>query len=155
MQKISKALLSILEEFNEKINAITIADLYAKPQPSKWSKIEILGHLVDSAQNNLRRFLCCQYESPVPLIVYDQDFWVNANGYHQASKDDVMALWILLNRRIAHVLSTMSPNYYKSLCNVGRHEPQLRTLKWLADDYLNHIKHHLDQILPGSFTNSQ
>ena len=76
MQIIIQELRHLVDEFSQKINALPDSELYAKPIPTKWSKIEILGHLVDSAQNNLRRFICGQYESIPPLIVYDQDFWV-------------------------------------------------------------------------------
>jgi hypothetical protein len=41
-----------------------------KPAPGKWSKKEIPGHLVDSANNNHQRFLRAQFED-VPAIFYD------------------------------------------------------------------------------------
>jgi len=50
-----------------------------KPSPSKWSKKELIGHLIDSAHNNLRRFIVAQYEEK-PLIKYAQDYWVLAAG---------------------------------------------------------------------------
>lgn len=43
-----------------------------KQYTSKWSKKEILGHLVDSAHNNLRRLIVTQYHKG-QKIVYDQD----------------------------------------------------------------------------------
>lgn len=38
----------------------------------KWSKKEILGHLIDSATNNHQRFVRCQFED-IPTITYDQN----------------------------------------------------------------------------------
>ena len=111
----------------------------------------MLGHLIDSAQNNLRRFVCGQYESTPPLIVYDQDFWVSANNYKTAKKDEIIQLWVLVNERICDILETMPKANYDKVCNTGRDQMQLRSLHWLADDYVKHMKHHLNQIIPGAF----
>ena len=45
-----------------------------KSAPGKWSKKEILGHLIDSATNNHQRFVRAQFED-TPFIIYDQDNW--------------------------------------------------------------------------------
>ena len=151
MQIIIQELRDLIQSYSEKINTISAPDFYAKPIPSKWSKIEVLGHLIDSAQNNLRRFVCGQYESTPPWIIYDQDFWVSANNYKKAKKESIVQLWKLLNERICDVLESMPASNYQKECNTGRDTEQLRTLQWLAEDYVKHMKHHLNQIIPGSF----
>jgi hypothetical protein len=151
MQIIIQEIREIVQDYSKKIGSISNENLVAKPIPTKWSKIEVLGHLTDSAQNNLRRFVCGQYESTPPWIVYDQDFWVNSNNYKSASKEHVIQLWSLLNERICYILKTMPPANYDKECNTGKEKPQLHSLKWLAEDYVKHLKHHLNQIIPGSF----
>jgi hypothetical protein len=151
MQIIIRELRVVIEEYRGKLAAIPDERFYAKPSPKKWSKIEVLGHLVDSAHNNLRRFICGQYEPAPPRIIYDQDFWVESNAYSNARKDDLIQLWLLLNQRIGTVLETMPEARYKNYCDTGKETPNLRSLEWLAEDYLKHLKHHLNQILPGSF----
>lgn len=151
MQIIIQELRDLVQAFGQKINAIPEQDFYSKPHPKKWSKIEVLGHLIDSAQNNLRRFICSQYESSPPRIIYDQDFWVASNQYSNAKKENIIQLWILLNDRIYEILKTMEVVQYNKECNTGKNTPQLHSLQWLADDYLKHMKHHLNQIIPGSF----
>jgi hypothetical protein len=138
-------------EYSSKISDLPEPEFSAKPLPHKWSKKEVLGHLIDSAQNNLRRFICGQYEPFPPHIVYHQDFWVYANAYGHAPKDDVIQLWRLTNERICEVLHTMPPENYARACNTSKDDVQLRTLEWLAEDYVKHTKHHLNQIIPGSF----
>ncbi len=134
-----------------KIASIPDQEFSAKPLPHKWSKKEVLGHLIDSAQNNLRRFVCGQYESAPPKITYDQDFWVNVNDYQSQSQKNVIALWQLINTQIATILSTMPASNYTLHCDTGKQTPQLRTLEWLAEDYVKHLKHHLNQVIAGSF----
>lgn len=147
MQQTIKDLQQIINEYVGKIESIPDAEFSAKPRADKWSKKEVLGHLIDSAQNNLRRFICSQYESEPPKITYQQDFWVKANGYQASSKNDVILYWRLINQRIADVLAAMPEDQYGKQCDTG----SLRTLSWLADDYVKHMKHHLNQIIPNSF----
>ncbi len=52
----------------------------AKPVPERWSKQEVLGHLIDSAMNNIRRLVVSQYE-PNQKMIYYQDQWVAAQNY--------------------------------------------------------------------------
>ena len=81
MEKTINEIRETVDAFSIKIGMIPEVELSAKSSPSKWSKIEVLGHLIDSAHNNLRRFICGQYESSPPKIIYEQDFWVRANDY--------------------------------------------------------------------------
>jgi hypothetical protein len=151
MQIIIHELRELVQNYSQKINAIPDHDFFAKPNPLKWSKIEVLGHLIDSGQNNLRRFICAQHEPTPPWIVYNQDFWVAANNYRNAKKEDIIQLWALVNDRICEVLTTMAQGDYHKECNTGIETPQFHSLEWLAQDYVKHLKHHLNQILPGSF----
>jgi hypothetical protein len=147
MKSTVEELRNILDIYTEKISNISESEFSAKPLPNQWSKQEVLGHLIDSAQNNLRRFICGQYESIPSKIVYDQDFWASANGYQQMKKEDVMALWKLINERIAAVLEKMPKQSYTKQSQTS----ELHTLQWLAEDYVKHLKHHLNQIIAGSF----
>ena len=106
MEKVYNELSAVLAEFAQKFSQIPEVEFSTKPSLTKWSKKEVVGHLIDSAQSNLRRFVVGQYEDR-PNIVYSQDFWVQANGYNQTKKEDVIALWRLINLQIATVLKNM------------------------------------------------
>lgn len=151
MKKVTEELQRIVAEYSAKISAIPEKEFSAKPLPNKWSKKEVLGHLIDSAHNNLRRFICGQYESTPPHIIYEQDFWVSANVYVQARTEHVVQLWQSINERICDVLNAMPLASYSKTCNTGRKAEQLHSLEWLAEDYVKHMKHHLNQIIPDSF----
>lgn len=151
MKNVTRELSELTSEYTGKFNAIHDSEFSNKPLPNKWSKKEVVGHLIDSAQNNLRRFIVAQYETQAPYIVYEQDFWVNANGYQQMKKEEVITLWRLVNERICNVLNAMPESNYEKQCNTGDSEVQLHSLQWLAEDYIRHMKHHLNQIIPGSF----
>jgi hypothetical protein len=62
-------------------------------------------------------------------------------------KNEVIQLWRLINLRIGEVLSNMPEKNYSKECDTGT----LHTLAWLAEDYNKHLRHHLNQIISGSF----
>ena len=147
MQKIIDELNSLVIEYPEKFKQISEEEWSAKPDPKKWSKKEIIGHLVDSAQNNIRRFIVGQYETK-PHIVYYQDNWVAMQDYQNYSTPELIQLWKLLNKHICVILKNMSKENYERLCNTGEEKEELHTLEFLATDYVRHHLHHLKQILP-------
>lgn len=150
MQASIKELSQLLTDVAPRLSKIPEVEFSAKPLSHKWSKKEVIGHLADSAHNNLRRFIVGQYEVN-PKIVYDQDFWVTQNQYQQARQQDVILLWVSLNQRIIAVWSAMPRENYLRTCDTGKNEVSLRTLEWLATDYVKHMKHHIDQVMPGTF----
>lgn len=151
VKQVAAELRLMITTYSTAFTALQEEDFAAKPTPEKWSKKEIVGHLIDSAQNNLRRFIVGQYESTPPHIVYDQNFWVKANNYQSMTSLDVIVMWMLVNFRISEILENMPEENYKKQCNTGKGAPQLYTLEWLAEDYVKHMKHHINQVIPGSF----
>jgi len=116
-----------------------------KPTPNKWSKKEIIGHLIDSAQINLQRFVRCTYEENFRLT-YEQVEWVIAQHYQKADIHDLLDLWTLLNRQIIRVWENYPPERLTARCDNSKQEPNLQTVEWLANDYVEHLLHHLKQI---------
>lgn len=151
MKAIVEDLNSVVGGFQQKLGSFSEADLRTKSRPDKWSRIEVIGHLIDSAHSNLRRFVVGQYADTPPHIIYEQNFWVAANDYQHAPTETIIRLWGLMNQRIAAVLSQMPEANYDKQVDTGRDERSLHTIEWLAADYVKHMKHHLNQVIPGSF----
>jgi DinB superfamily len=149
MKKVAEELTRITEDFTKKISAISESDFSAKPFTNKWSRKEVVGHLIDSAENNLRRFICGQYEVPAPKIKYQQEFWVAVNQYQTIPSKEVIENWRLINLKICRVLQQMPIENHSKTCDFG--DGKFLTLEWLAIDYVKHLKHHINQIIPNSF----
>jgi hypothetical protein len=119
--------------------------LLQKPAPGKWSKQEILGHLIDSAINNLKRFTDTQYfPQPYTVIRYNQDELVAINRYQQLPLEHLLQLWVILNKQVAQVISHIPAD--KLSYTVIIPSGDSKTLEWLAIDYVEHMEHHLKQI---------
>jgi hypothetical protein len=133
---------AIIDQHLPALQAMLKEKMAYKPSPNKWSKKEILGHLIDSAQNNIRRFIVAQYEDS-PHIVYKQDNWVELSDYQNYDLNDLVNLWHLLNKHLVVILKNMQPEMLKRTCKTESDH----TLEWLAADYVKHLRHHLNQVL--------
>src|SRR6185295_12305356 len=142
MKAIASELNKIIEDHLPSLQSLSQEKFLFKPSPAKWSKKEILGHLVDSAQNNIRRFIVAQYEER-PKIVYNQDKWVAITNYQQYPLTDLIDLWYQLNKHICQVLTFMSDEMSQRQAQTEN----LHDLQWLAEDYIRHLRHHLHQVL--------
>ncbi len=122
-----------------------LPELEYKPAPSKWSKKEILGHLIDSALHNLQRFNEIQFEAkPYKVRKYRQDDFVIANQYQQADLESLVHSWTGLNLRILHVMGLQTAETLAFELITGDNEA--RNLEFLMVDYVDHLAHHVLQI---------
>ena len=138
-------------KINDAICVLSMFDIKSidweyKPSAGKWSKKEILGHLIDSALVNLQRFIRCTYEENFKLT-YDQVAWVKAQRYQMANVKDLLHLWRLLNDQIIAVLKNYPAERLFAQCDTGKTAVSLHTVEWLVNDYEDHLRHHLKQII--------
>lgn len=122
-------------------------ELTRKPAPDKWSKKELLGHLVDSAANNHHRFVKIQF-LPSPFFVegYAQNDWVRIQNYNEKDTEQLVNLWKVYNE---HILFIMQNTPDKNLrIKITAEEPfeNADTLFLLMKDYVDHMDHHFKQI---------
>lgn len=122
------------------VNEIVFAE---KSAPHKWSKKEILGHLIDSAANNHQRFVRSQFEHK-PVIMYNQDEWNRYNFYQQMDSQQLIQFWLVYNRQLLALFKHLPKESLQRICIVGENE---LTLQYLITDYVNHMEHHLHQIV--------
>lgn len=125
--------------------AIDDMTIDSKSSPEKWSKKEILGHLVDSALNNLQRLIRVQYE-PGVKIVYNQNNWVQIQNYQELDKESVVELWHAMNLQFIRIIKDFPPEKLNLEIDTGKVQTEFHTAEFLITDYLSHMEHHLRQI---------
>jgi DinB superfamily len=125
------------------------ADTSARPGPNKWAKKEILGHLLDSASNNHQRFVRATLQKSLTFPGYEQDRLVELQHFAEIDWNFLVDFWAAYNRFLAHVINSLPAEAASVSCNVGNNKPA--TLEWIASDYVEHLKHHLNQILGQTF----
>jgi hypothetical protein len=149
-------LANAVEDALPRLRALPEDRVTRRPAPGKWSPLEIVGHLIDSASNNHHRFVRAPFQDDLVFEGYDQDRWVATQRYQEARWDDLLALWASFNRHLAHVMA-MTPTDIRrrehrshnfdrlALRSVAAGSPA--TLEYLMEDYVLHLQHHLRQIL--------
>ena len=142
MQTIINQLEKIISDYTPQLQQLSETEFSYKPSPAKWSGKEYLGHLIDSAQNNIRRFVVAQHEDK-PYIVYAQEKWVIAADYQNYPLKDLVDLWTLINKHIVIILKNIPEAALSKEVQTG----DIHSIKWLAADYNKHLLHHLHQIL--------
>jgi len=136
----------------------SISDLESETprQAGKWSAKEILGHLIDSATNNHARFVTAQLKDDLVFDGYDQEAWVVKQRYQQSSWFELVTLWKYYNLHLLHLVASIPEDVLKqprprhSLNTIAWKpvdEAKPATLEYLIRDYIEHMKHHLRQIL--------
>jgi hypothetical protein len=113
-------------------------------RPGGWSKKEILGHLIDSALNNHQRFVRAALDGVYEGPSYQQDGWVAMHGYKSTAWDALLEHWRYQNELLSEVVERIPETRLDAQCRVGKDAPV--SLRFLIEDYLNHLDHHVRQI---------
>jgi hypothetical protein len=120
-----------------------------RPSQKKWAKKQILGHLLDSAGNNHQRFVRATLQGNLTFPGYEQERLVELQKFTEVDWNFLVDFWAAQNRFLAHVINNLPADAATVTCNIGNNAPA--TLEWVAQDYVAHLKHHLNQILGETF----
>ena len=109
-----------------------------------WSRKQVLGHLIDSASNNHQRFVGAALADALDFPAYDTPGSVRVQAVESAAWPLLVDLWASYNRYLAHVIRHLPPAKLEVVCRIGSNAPV--SLRYLAEDYVRHLVHHLGQI---------
>jgi transcriptional regulator of heat shock response len=150
----TEELKKVIDRLQQNINIVpsnflkySETELQRKPAPNKWSKKELLGHLIDSAANNHHRFVKIQF-LPSPFFVegYAQNDWVSIQNYNEKDTEQLVNLWKVYNEHILFIMQNTSEENLKIKIRAEDPFENADTLFFLMKDYVDHMDHHLKQI---------
>jgi DinB superfamily len=143
--KITTTIPEFIEDTLATLSTYSEHEWEEKPAPDKWSRKEILGHLIDSAMTNIRRLIITQYHQN-EKITYQQDEWVKFSDYQTMDIHDLITLWKLINLQYHRISKTIPAVSLSFTCDTDQETVSLKTLSFLIEDYWGHQQHHLRQI---------
>lgn len=117
-----------------------------KPAPNKWSPKEIIGHLIDSANNNQMKFVRLIETNTIDVAGYHQDEWVGIQKYQLSDWNFLIDFWQYFNLHIAHIIEHTPESALGNELKVEGVGPF--KLEFIMKDYVEHLKHHLNQAVP-------
>jgi hypothetical protein len=144
MTTIAQELKGVIDAAKPSLLSISEGEASARPFSDKWSQKEILGHLIDSAANNHQRIVRMQEAYNIGSFTYSQQHWVKSQYYFKERWEDIVGCWYHYNLHLSHVISHVDPACLDNVCDMGYSEPA--KLKFVIEDYVRHVQHHLDQI---------
>jgi hypothetical protein len=144
MKALSKQLLRVVEAAEANLTKISEPEATKPALPGGWSRKQVLGHLIDSASNNHQRFVRAALQPSLDFPPYDQNGNVRLQAPQEAAWKLLVSLWSAYNRYLAHIIARLPAAKLETACRIGPAEPV--TLGFLANDYLTHLVHHLNQI---------
>ena len=143
--QISAQLHAAVDEGLRMFSGVDETRTAVRPANNGWCAREVLGHLIDSACNNHRRFVLGQSRDLRRFDGYDGDEWVARQRYHQVPWRDLVALWSAYNRQLAHVIGCAPAETLDHAAESPEGGTPV-TLGYLMGDYVVHMRHHFDQI---------
>lgn len=144
MNDIAQAIRETIDAAKPLLLAISQESAGTKPGPAKWSKKEMLGHLIDSAANNHQRFVRAMYDQAASFPTYDQNAWVALQRYGELPWRRLVEFWFLYNEHLCEVIVRIPEDALSNPCNIGKDAPA--TLEFVMRDYLRHLRHHVDSL---------
>jgi hypothetical protein len=138
--ELSERLAAVLRNAMPWLVTISEAEASVPEREGKWSAKQVIGHLIDSAVNNLGRIVRLQIEEGQSLPGYEQMAWVSMQHYAEREWAQVLALWFALNEHVAWTIGHVEKT---RLANRGVVAGQPLTLGFLIEDYVAHMEHHL------------
>ncbi|MDQ2949762.1 MAG: DinB family protein [Acidobacteriota bacterium] len=143
---LSEGLKRVVAEESRKLREISEAESAKRMAGGDgWSCKQELGHLLDSATNNRVRFIVAALQGHYTGPTYDATGWADLSGYADTPWTDLVELWERLNFSLATVVERIPDERLATECKIANAEPV--TLEFLIDDYILHMRHHLDHIL--------
>lgn len=133
--------LSEAEQKLIKIGEGKAADSY---YPEKWTRKQVLGHLLDSAANNHVRFVTAAIDGKYEGPAYASDAWVKMHGYETRQWTVLLERWRSANAALAEVVERVPEEKLSAECRIGDAKPV--TLKFVIEDYLDHLDQHVADI---------
>jgi hypothetical protein len=145
MEEIAREIRTVVDRAAYIMSRMNHEKSSLKVRPDKWSKKEILGHMIDSAANNHQRFVRVSCNDASAFPSYDQTQWVEMQRYNESNWDELIVLWTSYNSHLSNVVGRIPQEAQSLPCQIGTAEPV--TLLFVAEDYLRHMRHHISQIL--------
>jgi uncharacterized damage-inducible protein DinB len=126
------------------IGGLSEKQLRWKPEPQRWSIVEILAHLSDAEIVCSWRMRVAIGANGTPIQPFDQDVWASVFQYHKRDAEGSLELFSVLREHNLTMLKNLPP---QSWDNYGMHEERGKeTIAHIVRMFAGHDTNHLLQV---------
>lgn len=148
-EKISTELTVLVFEWEKKLVALNENQISNFRNKQNRNIKQIIGHMVDSASNNLHRTVLLQYRK-LPMRYHNystygnNEKWIHIQNYEIENWFNLVQLWKFQHLHFLHVINQIKP---ENLENEWIPDFKERiTLKEMIADFPRHFKLHISEI---------
>lgn len=148
-ENIASEIIILVHEWELKLMQLTEEIITRRRNSQNRTIKQIVGHMVDSASNNIHRVVHLQYrELPLRFPNYatygNNDRWIAIQNYQDENWEILVQHWKYSNLHLAHVIRNINPEMFRNewISDVG----EKLTLKKMVESYLPHLILHLGEI---------
>lgn len=148
-EEVAKEIVSRTNEWETQLALLTEEQISIPRNSQNRNIRQILGHLVDSASNNIHRVVHLQYrESPLEFPNYasygNNDKWIAIQNYEKENWQNLVQLWKYSNLHFAHIIANINPEKLKNqwMADTGK----FISLEEMVIDYNRHLNLHIIEI---------
>ncbi len=146
---VTKEIREIIEIEEAYLNSLDKDSISNKFNCQNRSIKQIVGHMIDSATNNLHRIVHLQYnETPLIFPNYstngNNDRWIAIQNFQEENWHLLVQLWKYSNLHIIHVIEHVNLNKMDNKWIASPTEEV--SLKDMILDYPRHLKLHINEI---------
>lgn len=148
-QQICEELSALISLWEVKLAGLTDPVVSERFNSQNRSIRQIVGHMVDSATNNIHRVVHLHYQdSPVIYPDYanlgNNDRWIEIQNYQQENWTELILLWAAINRHMVHLIRQIDESRLNHVWISALKERI--TLMEMILDYPRHFNLHLNEI---------
>jgi len=148
-ETVTRDIAALIEEWESKLSGLSNEVITNHTNNQNRTIKQILGHLIDSASNNIHRYVHLQYrESPMEFPNYasegNNDRWIAIQQYQSEDWEKMIKLWKYINYHLIHVVRYINPEKLDHTWIAG--QGRNISLQEMVFDYLRHLNLHLSEI---------
>jgi hypothetical protein len=111
-----------------------------------WSAKQVVGHLIDSAGNNIQRAVRLSIDPELRMPGYKQAEWVEVQGYQDRPWAELLLVWQMLNVHFPQTVQRVNKAHLSRIWFLGEDRV---TMGCMLEDCISHMKHHLERMPLG------
>ena len=144
-----QTILGLLEAWEPRLMSLLKEVIIDRKNSQDRSIRHILGHLVDSASNNIHRIVHLQYrENPCSFPNYategNNDRWIAIQDYQHEEWHNLVKLWRYTNLHLIHIIRNVDQSKLENQWVSS--ETRLISLRENIEFYPQHFNLHLKEI---------
>lgn len=148
-EAITIEIVRLIETWEKKLNDLPDEVISGRRNSQNRTIKQILGHLIDSASNNIHRVVHLQYQtSPFEFPNYatfgNNERWISIQNYQDEDWTSMIQHWKYSNLHLCHIIKNVNDDHLGKEWIAGK--DRNLTLKAMIEAYTPHLKLHLSEI---------